>query len=97
MKPIHVSDDILPLGEFKITASRVLRRLKADRRPIVITQHGRPAAVLVAPDEFDRLNERERFVAAVREGLADSETGRVTDDSDLDEDLEPPRRRAKRP
>ena len=88
MKNIHVSDDILPLGEFKTHASRVLRQLRQEGRPVVITQNGRPAAVLVRPDEFDRLSERDRFVAAVKEGLADSEAGRVVDDRDLDADLD---------
>jgi predicted transcriptional regulator len=33
--------------------------------------------VLLAPQAADALTERSRFVAAVDEGLADSETGRV--------------------
>ncbi|HXO19691.1 MAG TPA: type II toxin-antitoxin system Phd/YefM family antitoxin, partial [Thermoanaerobaculia bacterium] len=73
MKPLQLSEDILPLGEFKTHASRVLRELKDSQRAVVITENGRPAAVLITPEEFDRLRERERFVAAVREGLADAE------------------------
>ena len=65
MKPIQVSQDILPLGEFKTHASQALRRVRESQRPIVITQNGKPAGVLLSPEEFDRLTERERFVAAV--------------------------------
>ena len=54
----------------------------------IITQKGRPAAVLLSPEEFDRLTYRERFPAAVREGLADAEAGRVVFDRDLDEAVE---------
>lgn len=72
MKPLRITDDIVPVGAFKAHASQLIRRLKAENRPIVITQNGRPAAVLVSPEEFDRLNAREHFVSAVEEGLADS-------------------------
>ena len=88
MKPMQLSQDILPLGEFKTHASRVLRQLKESQRPVVITQNGRPAAVLISPEEFDHMREHERFMAAVREGLADSEAGRVINDEDLDSFLD---------
>ena len=83
MKPMSVRDDIIPIGEFKTHASRVIRQLRDTGRPIVITQNGRPAGVLVSAAEFDRLTERDRFVEAVREGLADSEAGRLVSDAEL--------------
>ena len=87
MKPVHVSEDILPIGEFKTHASRVLRQLREHQRPIVITQNGKPAGVLITPEEFDSLREREHFVQAVESGLADSEAGRVVDDTTLAREL----------
>jgi prevent-host-death family protein len=84
MKPLQLSEDILPIGEFKTHASRVLRKLRDSNRPVVITQNGRPAAVLITPEEFDALHERARFMAAVQEGLADSEAGRVLEDDEVE-------------
>jgi len=84
----QVSEDILPLGEFKSQASRVVRRLREENRAVVITQNGKPAAVLITPEEFDRLNEQQRFVEAVRDGLRDSEAGRTIDDAALTEELD---------
>jgi prevent-host-death family protein len=89
MNPIQVSQDIVPLGNFKSQASRILRRLREKDRPIIITQYGKPAAVLLTPQEFDRLTERQRFVEAVQEGLQDSAAGRVIDDVELRLDLLP--------
>ncbi len=88
MKFVQVSRDILPIGELKTHASRVLRRLRAEQRPIVITLNGKPAAVLITPEEFDRLCERERFVEAVGKGLADAEAGRVVEDDVLSAELD---------
>lgn len=58
MRPVSVSRDIVPLGEFKARAAGILRRLAGSASPLVITQNGRPAAVLLAPEEFDRLCDR---------------------------------------
>jgi prevent-host-death family protein len=84
MKPLQLSEDILPIGEFKTHASRVLRKLQESQRPVVITQNGRPAAVLITPEEFDSFHERKRFMAAVQEGLSDSEAGRVLEDEEVE-------------
>jgi prevent-host-death family protein len=84
MKPLQLSEDILPLGEFKTHASRVLRKLKDSHRPMVITQNGRPAAVLITPEEFDRIRNRESFLEAIHEGLADSEAGRVLEGGEVE-------------
>lgn len=84
MKPLQLSEDILPIGEFKTHASRVLRKLQESQRPVVITQNGRPAAVLITPEEFDALHGRERFMSALQEGLADSKAGRVLEDDEME-------------
>jgi prevent-host-death family protein len=94
--PLRVSEDIVPLGEFRTQTARVLGRLRANRRAVVITQNGKPAAVLVAPEEYDRLQEQGRFVAAVDEGLADVEAGRLVADGTASVQESPPRRRSRR-
>ncbi len=83
----QVSEDIVPLYEFKARAAQVLRRLRESNRAVVITQNGRPAAVLVSPEEFDRLQERERFLDAVDDGLRDSDAGRTIEDALLAREL----------
>ncbi|RKZ48694.1 MAG: prevent-host-death protein [Gammaproteobacteria bacterium] len=83
MKSIQISEDIFPLGQFKTHASRVLRNLHEKNRPIIITQNGKPAAVLLTPEEFDRLSKQEQFVAAVKEGLQDVKAGNIISDEEL--------------
>ena len=83
MKSIQISEDIFPLGQFKTHASRVLRDLHEKNRPIIITQNGKPAAVLLTPEEFDRLSKQEQFVTAVKEGLQDVKAGNIISDEQL--------------
>lgn len=80
MKDIKVSEGVIPLGEFKAHAARYLKHLDG---PIIITQNGRPAGVLVSPGEYDRIREQQRFLESVAEGLADAQSGRVINTDEL--------------
>ncbi len=88
MKDVQVSEGIVPLGEFKARAAKLLRRLASTGEPMVITQNGRPAGVLLSPREFDRLQERQRFLESIAAGLADAEAGRVVGTVELRERLQ---------
>lgn len=77
MPPIQISQDILPVAKFKAHVSEVLRNVRANGRPVVITQGGEPAGVLLSPREYDLLTYQQRFLDSVNRGLADIAAGRV--------------------
>lgn len=77
MRSVRLSERFVPISEFKADAAQWLRKLADGGAPVVVTQNGRPAGVLLSPLAFDELTESARFVAAVAEGLADAEAGRV--------------------
>ena len=83
MKPINISRNIISLSDFKNRASKMLNEVQSSHRPIVITQNGKAAAVLLAPADFDALTERARFIDTVEAGLADVQEGRVLADEEL--------------
>ena len=83
MKEVQIADGIVPLGEFKAQAARLLKRVGDSGEPMVITQNGRPAGVLVSPREYDRIVERQRFLESIAAGLADAEAGGVIDTAEL--------------
>jgi prevent-host-death family protein len=87
MRPINISQNIVSLSDFKNKASKMLHEIKSSHRPLVITQNGKAAAVLISPSDFDLLTEQVRFVDAVQRGLADVQNGRVLPDEDLDKEL----------
>ena len=98
---IQISEDIFPIAEFKAHLSELVRGLPARGRPVVVTQNGKPAAVMLSPAEFDRLSYGARFVAAVDEGLLDIKDGRVISNDALDRVLDkrygaPPKTKIKR-
>jgi len=85
---LQVAEDIVPIGELKAHLSEKIRELRGRRRPLIVTQNGKAAAVLLAPEEFDRLTAQARFVAAVQEGLEHHEAGRVVSDEELERRLD---------
>jgi antitoxin YefM len=58
MSNIRVSEDIRPLSEFRANAAAFVQHVRQSRRPLVLTQRGRGAAVLLDIAEYERLVER---------------------------------------
>lgn len=76
MPKLRVSEDLVTVSDFKARASEWLRRIASSGHPLVITQNGKAAGVLLSPAAFDELSERQQFVAAIQEGMSDERAGR---------------------
>ncbi len=66
----------LPLAEAKAKLSALVEQIETADEEIMITKNGRPAAVLVSPDELESLKETiavrsdAALMAEIRKGLA---------------------------
>ena len=87
MNNLNVSDDIIPIGEFKINLSKCLKNLQNTGHPLVITQNGRPAGVLISPSEYDNLIQNKLFLNSVNRGLSDTESSNVYSTKELKKEL----------
>lgn len=76
-----LAEDVVPIAEFKTHASAVIRRMRATGHPIVITQNGRPAAVVLAPEDFDELRYGQHVRAKVKAGSDSLGRGTLTSDA----------------
>jgi PHD/YefM family antitoxin component YafN of YafNO toxin-antitoxin module len=56
MRRINVAEDIVPDGECSLYAAELLEQLHQTRLPIVITQDGKPAALMITPDDFEDIS-----------------------------------------
>ena len=52
---------IVPISDLRDDAANVLERMKKSQEPVVITQRGRAAAVMVSIEEYER-SEHEREI-----------------------------------
>lgn len=77
MKTISVSNDIVPIAEFKTSISKWFRNLQQTGHPVIITQNGKPAGVLLSPADYDDLVYRKSFLDSVERGITDADSGRT--------------------
>ena len=83
MKAINTENSIVPIGEFKAKAARILKDLKDNDGPLVVTQNGRAAAIMLSPRAFDQMRERNRILEAISEGIADAEDGSLVEHQEI--------------
>ena len=77
MKTISVTNDIVPIAEFKTGISKWFKSLKATGHPLIITQNGKPAGVLLSPGDYDDLVYKKSFLDSISRGVSDSEKGKT--------------------
>jgi len=69
------SQDIRPLSEFRANVATFVGQVQATKRPLVLTQHGRSAAVLLAVEAYEALIERAEVAEDVRTAEAQVAAG----------------------
>jgi len=74
---ISLSKDIEPLSEFRKKSADFVKRLKRDKQPIILTQHGKSAAVLLDVSEFEQLNKRMEMLEDLLEAKQQIELGKT--------------------
>jgi antitoxin YefM len=77
MKTISITNDIVPIAEFKAGISRWFKSLKSTGQPVIITQNGKPAGVLLSPEDYDELVYKKSFLDSIGRGIADAESGKT--------------------
>jgi antitoxin YefM len=93
MSLLSVSKDIVPIGQFKTGLAGWFKSVRDSGRPLIITQNGKPAGVLLSPSEFDDLAYKKAFFDSVQRGSADAETGRTLSAEELKIELKKRRKR----
>lgn len=92
-----------PLSEAKAQLSKLVDAVAGRDEQVTITRNGRPAAVMVSPDEFEswqatiEIMQDPELVASIRRGLRDLDAGRVLSEQEVAELFGLPGKAAPRP
>jgi prevent-host-death family protein len=76
--------DIIPITELRQDAAAALKHLKSSSQPVVITQRGRAAAVLLSMEAYKRSEHERELLHLLAQGEQEIAAGKG---SDLDEVL----------
>jgi antitoxin YefM len=55
MSRLRPTTDVRPVTEFRANTSAVIEQMHSTGRPVILTQHGRSAAVLLDPSVYEGL------------------------------------------
>ena len=67
--------DIIPVSDLRQDAAAVLGRTRKTHQPVVITQRGRAAAVMVSIDEYERAQTEREILLLLARGERDIASG----------------------
>lgn len=75
---------LVPVTEVKRRATEVIASLKKTRAAVMVTEHGREAAVMVDVATWNTLQKRLEILDLVAKGVADLRAGRVVSQEDAE-------------
>ncbi len=84
---INAGRDVKPVSDFRKDAAGVLKRLGETRQPVLLTQHGRPVAVLLDVEEFEKREYERQFARSIALGLKDVSKGKTHPHRDVMRDM----------
>ena len=67
--------NIIPISDLRQDAAKVLKRVKDSREPIVITQRGRAAAVMLSVEAFEQSERDGELLRLLAKGEREIEAG----------------------
>ena len=68
---------LVPITDLKRLGGKVLDELRQDRSPVIITEHGRAAAVLLDVASYEAITRRYEILKGIDEGERDIAEGRT--------------------
>ena len=66
---------ILPVSDLRQDAAKVLKQLRDDKNPIIITQRGRAAAVMMGVEAYEKSEHDKELLHLLAKGDKEIETG----------------------
>ena len=77
LKTISITDDIVPIADFKASIAQWFKKIRNTGHPLIITQNGKPAGVLLTPQDYDELVYQKAYLESVARGIEDADNGRT--------------------
>lgn len=75
MQRLRVDQDIRPMSEFRTGIASFLKQVQETKRPLVITQHGKGAAVLLDVGEFEAMQEKLELLQDIQVAVSQINNG----------------------
>jgi len=71
--------DIMPVTDLRQDAAAALKRVRSTKQPLIITQRGRAAAVMLSVEVYERAEHERQLLWLLAKGEKEIETGKGYD------------------
>ena len=71
--------NILPVSDLRQDAAKVLKKLRDNQEPIIITQRGRAAAVIIGVEAYEKSEHEKEILRLLAKGDREIEIGESYD------------------
>ena len=75
--------EIIPVTDLRQDASAVLRRVRASKEPLIVTQRGRAAAVILSISAYERAEQERQILELLARGEKEIAAGKGYDLDDV--------------
>jgi antitoxin YefM len=75
MQRIKIDQDIHSMSEFRTGIASFLKRVRKTKRPLIITQRGKGAAVLLDVAEYEAMIEKIELLQDIQTSISQIENG----------------------
>ncbi len=67
--------NILPVSDLRRNAAKILKKLRVNKEPIIITQRGRAAAVIIGVEAYEKSEHDKEILRLLAKGDREIEIG----------------------
>jgi len=75
--------NIIPVSDLRQNAAKVLKKLRNNKEPLIITQRGRAAAVMIGVDAYEKSEHEKELLHVLARGEREIEIGEGYDLDDV--------------
>jgi len=75
MQRLKIDQDIRSMSEFRTGIASFLKQVHDTKRPLIITQHGKGAAVLLDVGEYEAMQEKIDLLSDMQTSISQIENG----------------------
>ncbi len=79
MQRLRIDRDIRSMTEFRTGIASFLKQVHDTKRPLIITQHGKGAAVLLDVGEYESMQEKIELLQDIQTSIGQIENGEGID------------------
>jgi len=83
MNRILLDEDIRSVTDFRTNITELLKKIKENKRPLALTQHGKCSAVVLDVGEYEKMMSELELLKEIRDARAEIAQGKTVSNEDV--------------